>query len=75
MPGPLPLGTMNRVKPFYPLDSFLMHKLDNTQGTFDGTCTGPGGSCGSSMPLSQPLLPLATRDCIRSWISFGAPQN
>jgi parallel beta-helix repeat protein len=67
------LPTMNRVEPFYPLDSFLMHKLDNTQGTFDASCT--GGSCGSSMPLSQPLLPLTTRDGIRAWISFGAPQN
>jgi len=67
------LPTMDRVDPFYPLQSFLMHKLDNTQGTFNASCT--GGSCGSSMPLGGPLLPLATRDGIRAWISFGAPQN
>jgi parallel beta-helix repeat protein len=67
------LPTMNRVEPFYPLDSFLMHKLDDTQDGFNAQCT--GGDCGSSMPLGGSLLPLATRDGIRSWISFGAPEN
>jgi len=64
---------MNRVERFYPLDSFLMHKLDDTQGAFDASCT--GGDCGSSMPLGGSLLPLITRDSIRAWISSGAPEN
>ena len=63
------LTTMDRVEPGDPTDSWLMHKLDGTQGTFTGQCT---TTCGSSMPFGSPLLPLSTRDAIRTWITNGA---
>ena len=63
------LATMDRVEPGDPTNSWIMHKLDNTQGTFTGQCT---TTCGSSMPFGSGLLPLSTRDAIRTWITNGA---
>ena len=53
-----------------PTTSFLMHKLDGTQGAFDAQCT--GGSCGSRMPAGGAALSVAIRDAIRAWIAAGA---
>jgi hypothetical protein len=64
------LSTMDRVEPGDPSNSFLMHKLDGTQGTFNAQCL--SGSCGSSMPLGSPLLAMSVRDAIRTWITNGA---
>jgi outer membrane protein assembly factor BamB len=64
------LPTMRRVEPSDPTTSWLVHKLDGTQNTFDAQCV--GGSCGTSMPLNQPQLPAAVRDAIRTWITNRA---
>jgi hypothetical protein len=64
------LPTMSRVTPGDPTNSWLVQKLDGTQGNFTAQCT--GGSCGSQMPLGQSPLPAAVRDAIRTWITNGA---
>jgi parallel beta-helix repeat protein len=46
--------------------SYLMHKLDNTQGTV------PGGAGTQQMPLGGPYYNQGDRDQIRSWIDNGA---
>lgn len=64
------LASMDRVEPGDPAMSWLMHKLDGTQGGFSAMCS--GGFCGSQMPLGGDPLSLDVRDAIRSWISNGA---
>jgi hypothetical protein len=64
------LPTMDRVTPGVPAMSWLMHKLDGTQGDFTAQCTAM--SCGASMPFGSPPLPVDVRDAIRSWITDGA---
>jgi polyvinyl alcohol dehydrogenase (cytochrome) len=64
------LPAMDLVEPGDPTASWLVYKLDGTQGTFTAQCT--GGSCGGRMPLNQPQLPLGVRDAIRAWIAAGA---
>jgi hypothetical protein len=64
------LPTMDRVEPGDPTTSWLMHKLDGTQGSFTAQCSGM--FCGSQMPLGGPFFDLDTRDAIRTWISNGA---
>jgi len=66
------LPTMDRVAPGLPANSWLMHKLDGTQGTFTGQCP---TFCGSSMPLGSPLLDASVRDAIRAWIADGATND
>jgi parallel beta-helix repeat protein len=71
--APDPPG-MLRVDPFYPLESYLMHKLDGTHlaltgSSVEGIATGTGGQMPQGLPGG---LPLATRDGIRGWIFFGA---
>ena len=61
---------MDRVEPGDPVDSWLMHKLDGTQGWFTADCE--FDFCGSQMPLVPPLLTTETRDAIRQWITDGA---
>jgi hypothetical protein len=56
-----------------PTNSYLMHKLDGDQGTFDAQCV--AGSCGAQMPRDATPLDAATRDTIRTWITQGAPDN
>jgi hypothetical protein len=65
--------TMDRVEPGDPANSWLMHKLDGTQGGFTAQCL--GGFCGSQMPLGGPFLDAGTRDLIRTWISSGATND
>jgi hypothetical protein len=64
--------SMNRVEPGDPGDSWLMYKLDGTQGWFTGTCS--GGFCGSRMPLGGELS-VDVRDAIRFWIASGAAND
>jgi parallel beta-helix repeat protein len=57
---------MDRIEPFDSANSYLMHKLDGTQGSV--------GGFGSRMPPS-PYLPLTAAELegIRAWINTGAP--
>jgi hypothetical protein len=64
------LPAMDRVEPGDPSMSWIMHKLDGTQGDFVGQCG--GGFCGFQMPLGGPFLSLDVRDAIRTWITDGA---
>jgi hypothetical protein len=64
------LPTMSRVEPGDPLLSWLMHKLDGTQGSFTAQCTGM--FCGSQRPLGGPFLDTDVRDAIATWITNGA---
>ncbi len=64
------LPSMDRVEPTAPAMSWLMHKLDGTQGSFSGMCS--GGFCGSQMPLGGDPLSMEVRDAIRQWIMDGA---
>jgi hypothetical protein len=58
---------LDRVEPFDPEASYLVHKI---QGTFVSV----GGS-GGRMPLGQGALPDADIQTIRAWIADGAPNN
>jgi len=64
------LPSMNRVLAGDPSLSWLMHKLDDTQGPFSAMCTGM--FCGQLMPLGGPQLSMEIRDTIRDWITNGA---
>jgi hypothetical protein len=66
------LPSMDRVEPGLPASSFLMHKLDGTQGQFNAQC---GGSCGGTMPINQPQFTIAVRDSVRAWITNGAAND
>jgi hypothetical protein len=64
------LPSMDRVEPGDPITSFLMHKLDGTQGMFSAQCVAM--FCGSQMPLGGPPLSIEIRDAVRTWIMNGA---
>lgn len=54
--------------------SYLMHKLESTH-LLDADLGGCGcGGSGAPMPSGAPLLDVAVRDRVRSWIEQGAPQ-
>ena len=57
-------ASMDLVEPLDPALSYLLHKLNNTQ-------FGVGGS-GQAMPRGAPLLPLAQRQLVETWIAEGA---
>lgn len=64
------------VEPGKPELSYLMHKMDGTQGTCaDAKCTAIATKCDSSMPLSQDLLPAEERETVRRWIAQGAKND
>lgn len=67
------LPTMALVEPGNPARSWLMHKLDGTQGDFTAQCV--GRSCGGVMPVNQAQFTAAERDAIRAWIAAGAPDD
>ena len=67
------LAPMDRVEPGDATQSWLMHKLDGTQGTFSSWCTGT--FCGGQMPLGGPYLSTGERDAIRAWITNGAAND
>jgi len=58
---------LDRVEPGDPDASYLIHKLQGTQGTVGGG--------GSQMPLNSAALPEGTIDIIRAWIQTGAQNN
>lgn len=57
--------------------SYVMHKMDGTQGTCaDAKCTATKGQCDSPMPLGTDTpLPAAERDLVRRWIAQGAKND
>lgn len=59
----LQVGSLNRVTPGNPDDSYLIRKLEGTQ------------SVGARMPQGGPFLDQATIDTIRQWITEGAANN
>jgi len=67
------LATMPFVTPGNPRESYLMRKMDGSQCALDAQCT--GGSCQGSMPKSEALLEVATRDTVRRWIAQGAKND
>jgi hypothetical protein len=68
--------SMPLVTPGDATKSFLMHKMDNTQGTLNCSAGDLGGVCGTFMPnMAVSILPQAKRDAVRAWINAGAPDN
>ena len=61
------LGTMDRIEPGDPLQSYLIHKLRGTQLSVGGS--------GGQMPLGMTPLPDATIAIIRAWTQEGAQNN
>jgi hypothetical protein len=59
----LQVGSLDRVTPGDPDNSYLIQKLDGTAGV------------GSRMPQGGPFLDQATMDMIRQWITDGAQNN
>ncbi|HNP36045.1 MAG TPA: CHRD domain-containing protein [Woeseiaceae bacterium] len=59
----LQVGSLNRVTPNDPANSYLIRKLEGTQ------------TVGARMPQGGPFLDQATIDMIKDWISDGAPNN
>jgi mono/diheme cytochrome c family protein len=57
-------GTLMRVKPSDPDNSYLIHKVENTPGI-----------TGAQMPFGGPFLDTPTIAKIRSWITAGAQNN
>jgi hypothetical protein len=55
---------MARITPFDPEASYLLHKLNDTQGSV--------GGAGSRMPQTEAGLPQSDRDAVRAWIEAGA---
>ncbi len=78
-------GTVMRVKPGDPANSFLMQKLADKQNAMGYMCTnqdashGTGAPCGDSMPLNgDKWCDGTTRlkfDTIGQWIANGAPMQ
>ena len=58
---------MNRVTPGDPAQSYLVHKIEGTQGSVGGS--------GSRMPLTGSPLSANQIAIIRSWITKGALDN
>lgn len=56
-----------RVKPGDPTNSYLVHKLEGTQGEVGGS--------GTQMPQGTGALPQAQLDLILRWIEAGAHDN
>ena len=64
MSGQSPL---DRVVPGDPDASYIIHKLQGTQGTVGGG--------GSQMPLNGAAFTDGTLDIIRAWVQTGAQNN
>jgi hypothetical protein len=62
------LPSMDRVEPGQPDQSFLVHKIQGTQGPL-------GSNMGARMPLNANPLSQTQIDLIRSWITQGALNN
>lgn len=61
------LPSMDRIEPGDPDDSYLVNKIQGTQGNVGGS--------GERMPLGGGALPQGTIDLIRRWVSEGAANN
>ncbi len=61
------LPDMPRVTPFEPENSYVWHKLNNTQDSVGGD--------GGRMPLTEYGLPDTDLDAIEEWILAGAPKD
>jgi hypothetical protein len=66
--------SMPLVTPGDATKSYLMQKMDNTQGKLNCS-SGDIGTCGTLMPLGAAVLPTSTRDTVRAWINQGATNN
>lgn len=58
---------LDRIEPGQPNQSYLVHKIQGTQGTVGGS--------GVQMPFGGPPLSQANIDIIRAWIADGAQDN
>lgn len=58
---------LDRVEPGDPAASYLVHKIEGTQGSV--------GGFGGRMPLGGGALPGAEIQLIRAWVEAGAPNN
>jgi hypothetical protein len=56
-----------------PDTSYILHKLDGDEHTFDAQCV--GGDCRDQMPLNAAPLASSDRAMIRAWITQGALDN
>ena len=61
------LSSMSRVQPFDPANSYLVHKLQGTQGTVGGR--------GAQMPRGRDPLSQADIDAVINWVKTGARNN
>jgi hypothetical protein len=78
-------ATMAYIKPSDPDNSYLLHKIDGTQGTLmcvpvsmDPIVANAGGGrppCGQPMPDGSPMAEPILRDLVRRWIAEGAQNN
>ncbi len=59
------VATMNRIEPGFPDDSYIWHKLNDTQAAV--------GGAGLQMPRVGPPLTQAELDMVETWILEGAP--
>jgi hypothetical protein len=60
-------SSLLRVRPSEPDSSYLVHKIQGTQGSVGGS--------GGRMPLGGAALTQAQIDVIRQWIADGAADN
>jgi hypothetical protein len=69
--------SMNVVTVGDPTKSYLIYKIDGTQGTLSAQCmTGELAGCGLLMPYGTTVpLPQATLDTIKNWVTQGALNN
>jgi hypothetical protein len=77
--------TMSYVKPSDPNNSYLLHKLEGTQGTLtcvpvsmDPIVANAGGGrppCGALMPDGNTMPDAVLPGLVRAWITQGAPNN
>jgi len=68
-----PTPSMDRIEPGDPTLSFMIHKLEGTQGGLVCSPVPPG--CGTRMPQGAPPLPLQTIRMIKRWVTAGALNN
>jgi hypothetical protein len=70
------LPSMDRIEPGDSATSFIVHKLEGTQGDFNAMCTLGGlNPCGLQMPLGGPYLPQHIIDSLAAWIDAGATND
>ena len=67
------LPTMPYVTAKDPDTSYILHKLDGDQHTYDAQCVGE--TCRDQMPLNSSPLAQSDRALIRAWITQGALDN